>query len=194
MSKKDQLDKLHTKWMENCTCELRNTATQAVPGFGNPNADIVFIGEAPGKSEDIEGKPFIGRAGKFLDEMLATIDLKRSDIYITNTVKYRPPNNRDPLPEEVTACWDWLTEELNLIQPSIIVMLGRHALNRFFPNERISEAHGKIFKNQLKELNTSHFFALYHPAAALYNGGLKETLIEDFKKLQQALTEIKDTK
>lgn len=192
MNKKEQLDNLHTKWIANCTCALRETATQAVPGFGNADADIVFIGEAPGKSEDIEGEPFVGRAGKFLNEMLAAIDLKRSDIYITNTVKYRPPNNRDPLPEEVAACWDWLTEELHLIQPSIIVMLGRHALNRFFPKEKISQAHGTLLKKSINGLDVQNFFALYHPAAALYNGGMRDILIDDFKKLPKVLAKIKE--
>ena len=192
MDKKEQLDNLHKKWTTDCTCELRKTATQAVPGVGNADADIVFIGEAPGKDEDIQGEPFVGRAGKFLNEMLTAINMERSDIYITNTVKYRPPNNRDPLPEEVAACWDWLTQELNLIQPSVIVMLGRHALNRFFSGERISAVHGKILKKNIKGLDTNHFFALYHPAAALYNGGMRDTLMDDFKKLPKVLEKIKE--
>src|SRR3989338_3306056 len=104
MQKKQELENLHKKWMEECECELKKTATQAVPGDGNPDADIVFIGEAPGKKEDELGIPFVGAAGKFLDEMLGLINLKREEIYITNIVKYRPPNNRDPLPEEKSAC------------------------------------------------------------------------------------------
>ncbi len=192
MNKKKQLDNLHAKWMDKCTCELRKTAIQAVPGFGNPDADIVFIGEAPGKNEDEQGQPFIGRAGKFLDEMLKTINLSRKDVYITNTVKYRPPNNRDPKPDEVAACWDWLTEELNLINPTVIVTLGRHALNRFFPNEQISAAHGTILKKKIEDLNTNHFFALYHPAPALYNGNMRDTLMDDFKKLPKVLEKTKN--
>jgi len=191
MNKEECLKNIHDKWKEVCTCELKKTATQAVPGIGNPESDIVFIGEAPGRDEDIQGKPFIGRAGKFLNEMLATIKLERRGIYITNTVKYRPPNNRDPLPEEVAACWPWLEEELNLIKPKLIIFLGRHALNRFFPTEKISLVHGKLLKKNIKGLTTNHFFALYHPAAALYNGSMRETLIDDFKKLPKVLEKIK---
>lgn len=191
MNKEKKLNNLHAKWTTECTCELRNTATQAVPGIGNADADIVFIGEAPGKSEDETGQPFVGRAGKFLDEMLATINLKRSDVYITNTVKYRPPNNRDPKPDEVAACWDWLTEELNLIQPTVIVMLGRHALNRFFPKEKISDVHGMLLTQSIDGLDTKNFVALYHPAAALYNGGMRTTLLDDFIKLQKIIAGIK---
>ena len=190
MSKQEDLQKLHEKWMASCTCSLKDQCTQPVPGDGNADADIVFIGEAPGKDEDIQGRPFVGRAGKFLEEMLETIQMKRGDVYITNTVKYRPPNNRDPLPSEVAECWDWLSEELNLIQPKVIVTLGRHALNRFFPDARISAVHGKLLKKKIESLDTSHFFALYHPAAALYNGGMREGCIEDFKKLPAVIEKI----
>src|SRR3989344_2903781 len=108
MNKREKLENLNAKWKEECQCELKKTATQAVPGDGNPEAEIVFIGEAPGKSEDQQGKPFVGAAGKFLAEMLEAIKLKREDIYITNIVKYRPPDNRDPLPKEIAACAPWL--------------------------------------------------------------------------------------
>lgn len=190
MTPQEQLSAIHEKWKNTCTCELKKTATQPVFGVGNPESDIVFIGEAPGKDEDLQGEPFIGRAGKFLNEMLGTIKLERKDIYITNTVKYRPPNNRDPLPEEVATCWPWLEEELNCIKPKLIVFLGRHALNRFFPEEKISLVHGKLLKKNIKGFSTNHFFALYHPAAALYNGSMRETLINDFKKLPKVLGKI----
>jgi uracil-DNA glycosylase family 4 len=179
------LAKINQKWHKKNRCELKKTATQPVFGFGNPKADIIFIGEAPGKEEDLQGKPFVGRSGKFLDEMLASIKLERSNVYITNTVKYRPPKNRDPKPKEIAECLPWLFEELNFINPKIIVTLGRHSLNRFFPEEKISEAHGKILKRKIKGLKTKKFFALYHPAVALYNGSMRITLIKDFRKLKK---------
>jgi len=108
MDKKKELENIHKKWFEKCECELKKTATQAVPGEGSPDAKIIFIGEAPGRNEDKLGRPFIGSAGKFLEEMLSLINLKREEVYITNIVKYRPPNNRDPLPEEKSACREWL--------------------------------------------------------------------------------------
>lgn len=192
MTKAEQLAEINARWTQACTCALRDTATQAVPGDGNPDADIVFIGEAPGKAEDLEGKPFVGAAGKFLNEMLASIDLKREDVYITNIVKYRPPDNRDPLPKEVTACATWLSEEIQIVKPKLIVLLGRHALNRFFPKAKIGEVHGKILQQEVAGVPTKNFLPLYHPAAALYNGSLRSVLIEDFKKIPQILGEIKD--
>ena len=177
------LDDINKKWHRKNKCELKKSATQPVFGSGNTKAKIVFIGEAPGKDEDLQGKPFVGRSGKFLDEMLESIKLQRKDIYITNTVKYRPPKNRDPKPEEIKECWPWLVEELNFIKPEIIVTLGRHAMNRFFPKEKISEVHGKILKNKNTEIKCQKFLVLYHPAAALYNGSMKKILLKDFKKL-----------
>ncbi|OHA80888.1 MAG: hypothetical protein A2675_02235 [Candidatus Yonathbacteria bacterium RIFCSPHIGHO2_01_FULL_51_10] len=187
MSKAEQLAEINTRWTRNCTCALRNTATQAVPGDGNPNADIVFIGEAPGKSEDAVGKPFVGAAGKFLNEMLSEVNMKREDVYITNIVKYRPPNNRDPLPEEVAACSPWLLEQLQTINPKLIVFLGRHALNRFFPKAKIGEVHGEMLQQNIDGIPAKNFLPLYHPAAALYNGSLRAVLLEDFKKIPRML-------
>ncbi|OGI14879.1 MAG: hypothetical protein A3E38_02975 [Candidatus Moranbacteria bacterium RIFCSPHIGHO2_12_FULL_54_9] len=166
-------------------------ATRAVPGEGSADADIVFIGEAPGKNEDLQGKPFVGAAGKFLAEMLAAIDLKREDIYITNVVKYRPPENRDPSPEEIDACMPWLHTQIRIIRPKIIVTLGRHALGHFIPGKKISEAHGQAFRRTFDDIGEQIFFALYHPAAALYNGGMRATLINDFKKIPALLEKIK---
>lgn len=193
MSKKhEQLDKLNKYWKDNCICPLRETATQAVFGDGNAESDIVFIGEAPGKKEDEQGIPFVGAAGKFLEEMLSVIGLERKDIYITNIVKYRPPNNRDPLPEEKRACNDWLINELKIISPKLIVFLGRHSMTRFFENEKISDIHGKLLIKNIYELGKKQaFMPLYHPAAALYNGSMRETLIKDFKKIPKALKNIK---
>jgi DNA polymerase len=190
MTKAEKLQKIHDQWSTDCTCELKKTATQPVPGDGNPNAAIVFIGEAPGKNEDLEGRPFVGAAGKFLAEMLASIKLQREDIYITNIVKYRPPNNRDPEPSEKEACASWLYEELNIIKPKLIVFLGRHSMNDFFPELKISEAHGKLIHKKFKRIETEYFLPLYHPAAALYNGGLREELLKDFKKIPTAISKI----
>ncbi len=194
MDKQKKLENIHKKWIKECDCELKKTATQAVPGYGSANADIVFIGEAPGKQEDKHGRPFVGAAGKFLDEMLGVIKLKREDIYITNIVKYRPPNNRDPLPEEKAACRAWLLEELKIIKPSLIVFLGRHAMNNFFPELKIGNTHGKLLIKSFKNMETKYFFPLYHPAAALYNGSMREVLIKDFKKIPKLLKEIEKRK
>ncbi|MEJ0002342.1 MAG: uracil-DNA glycosylase [bacterium] len=190
MDKREKLDAWHRKWFAECECELKRTATQPVPGDGSADADIVFIGEAPGKSEDEQGRPFVGAAGKFLAEMLQAINLAREDVYITNIVKYRPPNNRDPLPEEKAACREWLLGELKIIGPKLIVFLGRHAMNNFFPAEQISKAHGKLLVKQFNGMPTKYFYALYHPAAALYDGSMRETLMNDFRKIPKILEEI----
>lgn len=190
MSKKERLEELNKYWQENCKCGLRKTATQVVFGDGNPESEVVFIGEAPGKKEDEQGVPFVGSAGKFLSEMLEGIGMKREDIYITNIVKYRPPNNRDPLPEEKELCNEWLISEIKIISPKLIIFLGRHSMTRFFPTEKISEIHGKLLIKNTQEFGKQAFMPLYHPAAALYNGGMRETLIKDFKKIKIALGKI----
>lgn len=192
MNKAEKLKQLHEKWFKECDCNLKKTATQPVPGDGSANAEIVFIGEAPGKSEDEQGRPFVGAAGKFLAEMLADIHLKREDVYITNVVKYRPPNNRDPLPEEKEACRPWLEEELSLVKPKLIVFLGRHAMSNFFPTEKISDVHGKLLIKKFPNISAKYFFALYHPAAALYNGGMRDILKKDFNKIPKVLEKIKE--
>lgn len=179
------------------TPELRAQATQLVFGVGNPDADILFIGEAPGKHEDLQGEPFVGAAGKFLNEMLESIGLKREDIYITNIVKYRPPNNRDPLPEEKKAFLPYLQEQLEIIQPKVVVTLGRHSGGAFLPDLHISADHGKpkriklaLHDDQSKSFSVV-ILPLYHPAAALYNGAMRETLIEDFSLIPTILEKIK---
>lgn len=173
-----------------CPCRLRETALQAVPGDGSASAEIMFVGEAPGKNEDEQGRPFVGAAGKFLAEMLATINLKREDIYITNVVKYRPPNNRDPEPDEIEACMPWLHEQIKIIRPKIIVTLGRHALEHFIPGKKISEVHGHAFRRKFEDIGEQVFFALYHPAAALYNGSMRTTLLADFKKIPKVIARL----
>ena len=192
MDKEQALNALNARMMRECTCSLRAQATQAVPGEGSASAEIIFIGEAPGAKEDAEGRPFVGAAGKFLEEMLKDIHLKREDIYITNIVKYRPPNNRDPLPEEIASCQEWLTEQIKIIQPKIIVTLGRHALTHFISDKKISEAHGQAFRKTFPDIGTRVFFALYHPAAALYNGSMRETLMRDFRKIPKVLETVKN--
>lgn len=189
MPKDKELDKLNRVMEATCQCELKYDAMNAVPGSGNPDAEILFIGEAPGKTEDEQGLPFVGRSGKFLDEMLASISLDRNDVYITNIVKYRPPGNRDPKPEEVLACWPWLRAQVELIDPTLIVPLGRHALERFFPQRKISEAHGKLIHADTGDLGKLHYYPLYHPAVALYQGSSRDLLFRDFSKLPKALKE-----
>lgn len=163
-------------------CELAKNANPVL-GEGSSKAEIMFVGEAPGQKEDEQGRPFVGPAGKLLDELLASIDLKREDVYISNIVKYRPPNNRDPLPEEKEACLPWLQLEIAIIKPKVLVPLGRHALTQFFGKLGISAAHGKVQK-----LNDEiSVFPSYHPAAALHNPGLRQSLFDDFQELKNFL-------
>ncbi len=190
MNRLEQLLKIHQKHHAQCVCELKETAIQPVFGNGNPDARIVFIGEAPGKKEDETGIPFVGAAGKFLAEMLASIGMKREDIYITNIVKYRPPDNRDPEPDEKKQCADWLKAELEFIKPKLIIFLGRHSMNHFFPHLKISEVHGKYIHCPFPDFPVHNFLPLYHPAAALYNGGLRDELLKDFAKIPGILKKI----
>lgn len=196
MSTQQQLDVLQQQILDDKVCpELAATATQLVFGDGNPDADIVFIGEAPGKNEDEQGIPFVGAAGKFLNEMLGMINLKREDIYITNIVKYRPPNNRDPLPEEKKAFLPYLQAQLEIIQPKVVVTLGRHSTNCFLPDLQISKIHGepKRIRLQMKQNNDTLevvILPLYHPAAALYNGAMRQTLIDDFQGIPTIITKL----
>jgi uracil-DNA glycosylase len=251
VSKNDDLKKIVEDIEKNdITPKLREGATKLVFGDGNENAEVVFIGEAPGKNEDVQGKPFVGAAGKFLNEMLETIGLRREDIYITNIVKYRPPNNRDPLPEEKKAFWPYLVRQLDVIKPKLVVTLGRHSMEYFLPDQKISAIHGEpkrihfksntpnneagsemttgldvqqgrreqqtdLYKQVLGgrsapsdaverqekpqhgELSSSTgglvqlvILPLFHPAAALYNGGLRQTLIADFSRIPTILEKI----
>ncbi len=171
---------------KNICPDLAKTATNLVMGVGNPDAQIVFIGEAPGKNEDLQGEPFVGAAGKFLDEMLGLVGMKRGDVYITNIVKYRPPNNRDPLPPEKEAFWPYLLQEINVIKPKIIATLGRHSMEYFLPDMRISQIHGQPKRIGLGDGKVV-ILPLFHPAAALYNGSMRETLIEDFQTVPKII-------
>lgn len=172
---------------KNICLDLAAQATQLVMGDGNPDADIVFVGEAPGKKEDEQGKPFVGAAGKFLDEMLAAAGMERSDVYITNIVKYRPPNNRDPLPEEKAAFLPYLLRQLEIIDPKAIITLGRHSMEYFLPDAKISQIHGRAVRKKViyhdKAEHDWLIIPLYHPAAALYNGSMRSVLIDDFMRV-----------
>lgn len=200
MTKQVQLDQIKAQILVDKVCpDLATTATQLVFGDGSPEAKIVFIGEAPGKNEDLQGKPFIGAAGKFLNEMLASIGMKREDIYITNIVKYRPPDNRDPLPEEKKAFLPYLQAQLEVIRPVVVATLGRHSLNCFLPDLQISAIHGQPKRIRLKLHDTAGdmtviILPLFHPAAALYNGSMRETLIEDFSRIPTVLEQASKSK
>jgi DNA polymerase len=190
MTNSQKLDIINQRLKNSGICRnLAASATQLVFGYGNSNAKVVFIGEAPGKKEDQEGRPFIGAAGKFLDEMLDNIGLSREEVYITNIVKYRPPNNRDPLPSEKEQFLPYLLEELEAIKPAIVVTLGRHSMNCFLPEEQIGKIHGQIIRK-----SGYTFVPLYHPAAALYNGAMRQVLIEDFNKIPNILENLYSTK
>ncbi len=180
IDKQSLLDRLGQQIIRDNVCpELASQASQLVLGSGSPEAEMVFIGEAPGKKEDEQGKPFVGAAGRFLDEMLRAADLNRDDVYITNIVKYRPPNNRDPLPEEKEAFWPYLIKQIEIINPKVIITLGRHSGSAFIENLRISSDHGKARTVSLSGREYL-LIPLYHPAAALYNGGMRQVLIDDF--------------
>lgn len=179
-SKQAEIDRLRQDILGKNICpDLAAQAINLVIGDGDLDADIVFIGEAPGKNEDEQGLPFVGAAGKFLNEMLSHAGMDRSDVYITNIVKYRPPNNRDPLPEEKKAFWPYLLKQLQIIQPKIVITLGRHSMEYFLPGMYISQIHGQAKRIQFGDQKLV-VIPLYHPAAALYNGSLRQTLIDDF--------------
>lgn len=173
------LDELHQQ-VRTCTaCPLHLTRSQAVPGEGAAFAQIMFVGEGPGFQEDRLGKPFIGPAGLFLNELLDSIGLRRQDVFITNLVKCRPPNNRDPLPGEIEACNNHLMKQMQIINPRVIIPLGRHAMAHWFPSGRIGQLHG-----QPHRFGERIVLPLYHPAAALHNGSLRGTIMQDFQKLK----------
>ncbi|MHC4610317.1 MAG: uracil-DNA glycosylase, partial [Planctomycetota bacterium] len=160
--------------------------TRSVPGERAEDAELMFIGEAPGFNEDQQGRPFVGHAGKYLDELLASISLDRSQVYITNVIKTRPPNNRDPLPTEIANCRQWLDRQIAVIRPRIIVTLGRYSMARFFPGKAISKVHGTATEHE-----GTTCFAMYHPAAALHQQSLRRTIDEDMRKLPDLLARVK---
>jgi len=181
----EEVLELHGRVRECTACPLHLTRIQAVPGYGPVTARVMAVGEAPGENEDREGRPFVGAAGRLLTGLLESAGLDRRDIYITNIVKCRPPRNRDPEPEEVDACSHFLDEQIELLQPDVILLLGRHALTRLLPGAGgISRLHGERVRR-----NDRVFVPLYHPAAALYNAGLKDTLEADMRRVRGYLAD-----
>ena len=168
-----------------CTrCILSKSRTRAVPGEGPENAPILFVGEGPGFHEDKQGRPFVGAAGQFLEELLASIGLKREDVFIANVVKCRPPGNRDPLPDEIEACRSYLDRQIELINPRVIVTLGRYSMARWFPNVKISAIHG-----QPRKIEGRLIMPTFHPAAALHQPSLRKEVEADFRKLPEILAQ-----
>ena len=169
----------------NCRdCELAKYRTKVVPGEGREDADLLFIGEAPGWHEDQQGRPFVGPAGAFLDQLLASIGLSREQVYIANVIKCRPPQNRDPLPAEIQACCRWLDRQIEIIRPRMIITLGRYSLARYFPNESIGKIHGKV-----RKLGDIIYYPMYHPAAALHQGSLRRIIEADVLQIPQVLVQ-----
>ena len=178
--------------VRSCTkCALHQSRTSAVPGEGPEGADIMFVGEAPGFHEDRQGRPFVGAAGKFLDELLAMIGLRREEVYICNVLKCRPPQNRDPQSDEIEACKPYLDRQIELIQPKIVVTLGRFSMARWFPGARISRIHGQARKRRLPQSDGSRlYYPMYHPAAALHQPSLRGTVEEDMRRIPELIAEM----
>ena len=166
-----------------CTrCSLHKTRNKAVPGEGPDSVEILLIGEGPGQNEDMQGRPFIGAAGKFLSELLAQAGLKREDVWITNVVKCRPPGNRDPLPDELGACSGYLDRQIALLNPKIIITLGRHSMGKYMPGAKITQIHG-----QMRRIGNRFIIPMFHPAAALHQASVKPAILADFAKLPEQL-------
>ena len=168
-------------------CDIAKLRTKVVPGEGAENAEIIFIGEAPGWHEDQQGRPFVGQAGQFLDRLLASINLNRQQVYIANVIKCRPPDNRDPLPAEIQNCCQWLDSQIEIIKPKMIVTLGRYSMARYFPGKSISKIHGTAVKR-----DNVIYYAMYHPAAALHQQSLKQAIETDMQKIPRLLAETKN--
>jgi len=171
--------------IENCQdCGLAKCRIRVVPGEGAENAELFFIGEAPGWHEDQQGRPFVGPAGQFLEQLLASIDLQREQVYIANVIKCRPPQNRDPLPVEIEACRKWLDRQIELIRPKMIITLGRYSLARYFPDDSIGKIHGKA-----RKIGDTIYYPMYHPAAALHQGSLRRIIEADMLKIPELLAQ-----
>jgi len=177
-----ELEELYRRIATCPDCDLCRTRTHAVPGEGPPDAEVMFVGEAPGFYEDQQARPFVGPAGRFLDELIASAGLRRDQVYITNVIKCRPPDNRDPLPTEIEACRKHLQRQIELIKPRLIVTLGRYSLAWFFPRDSIGKVHG-----HLRLRDGAYFLPIYHPAAALHAGNMRKVIEEDFRKIPDAL-------
>lgn len=185
--KKIELEKINREVREFKGLEIAKMATNAVPGEGDPDAELFFFGEAPGYNEDLQGRPFVGLAGKLLEKtLMSELGLRRDQVYITNILKYRPPDNRDPLPEEIEACREWLDKQIAIISPKIIVTLGRYSMVKFIPDVSISKVHGQA---RFVDFNGHRYivFPMYHPAAALRAGAVMQQFIADFAKLKNLL-------
>jgi len=179
------LTELHAE-IERCkNCDLARHRTKVVPGEGPENATLLFIGEAPGWYEDQSGRPFVGSAGQFLEQLIGSIGLKRNQVFIANVIKCRPPENRDPMPGEIQACGKWLERQIELLKPKVVVTLGRFSMAKYFPGESISRVHGKT-----RRINNTTYFAMYHPAAALHQGSLRKVIEADILKLPAVLAEV----
>jgi DNA polymerase len=179
----DSLDKISSEVVSCRKCRLCETRKKAVPGEGSSKTRLVFVGEAPGEQEDLQGRPFVGAAGKLLTELLASVDLKREEVYITNLAKCRPPNNRPPRKDEAAACRPYLERQIALIQPSVICPMGNSAIHALVKSDDpVTEVHGIPF-----EVGGKTYFPMYHPAAALYTFSLREVMLEDFRKLRALL-------
>lgn len=182
-----ELTELYEEIAECQRCELAKSRAKVVPGEGPEDADIMFIGEAPGFHEDQQGRPFVGAAGSFLEELLAGIGLKREDVYICNVIKCRPPGNRDPLTSEIEACKPFLDRQIKLIKPKLIATLGRFAMSRFFPNAKITRIHGHP-----RKIEGIIYYPMYHPAAALHQPRWRSVVEEDFHRIPELLEKIEE--
>ncbi|OGY09479.1 MAG: hypothetical protein A2782_04300 [Candidatus Blackburnbacteria bacterium RIFCSPHIGHO2_01_FULL_43_15b] len=191
MSKVEELARLKQEMEEDTSLPLRTNETRLVFGEGNPDAELYFIGEGPGFNENLQGRPFVGQAGKLLNRTLETIGLKREDVYISNVVRFRPPGNRDPEPHEIAAFQPYVDREIEIINPPVIVTLGRFSMGKFLPGERISQIHGKPYELKWNGKDVT-IVPMYHPAAALRAGAVMQQFVEDFKKLPQILEKIKE--
>ena len=177
-----ELEELYRRIASCPDCNLCHNRTHAVPGEGPPDAEIMFVGEAPGFYEDQQARPFVGPAGRFLDELIASIGFRREQVYITNVIKCRPPDNRDPLPTEIEACRKHLQRQIELIRPKVVVTLGRYSLAWFFPRDSIGKVHG-----QARVRDGIHYICMYHPAAALHAGNMRNVIEEDFRRIPAVL-------
>ena len=182
MSNAETAEVLYAR-VRSCTrCALARTRIQSVPGEGPLDAEVMLIGEAPGANEDRQGRPFVGQAGQFLEELLAAAGMKRTEVYICNVLKCRPPANRDPQPDEITACRDYLDEQIALIDPLMVITLGRYSMSRYFPQMAISRIHG-----QFKNIDGRCYVPMYHPAAALHQQNLRDVILDDFRAVPRIL-------
>lgn len=186
MTKQERLADLKKRMLDDVRLPLREGATQLVFGEGNPDTKVYFLGEAPGYYEDKQGRPFVGLAGQLLDKLIVSLGLTRNDVYISNVVRFRPPANRDPEPSEIAAFQKYVDEEIGIIEPKIIVTLGRFSMNKFLPDVKISQVHGKAFKVRFKDKDML-VLPMYHPAAALRSGGVMAQLKDDFLQIKKAL-------